>query len=475
MNALVPRATVAQICGHRLRALELYGEAYDALTAANQAIRDAGKALRLAAPTPNPHGFRTDDEKKCFLIGLDVPERTAFLTTARAAVDKDVWAHLVEITDLERLMDKKAKDQLRQQLLRDPPEATEENIFATFAQMAADSGLIFRRGIAECFSNLDRRFRSHDGWKIGSRVVLTSAFGDGGHWSYYANHRDTIRDIERVFFVLDGKEMPPAYAGLVGDIDRERAGRFGARQSMVETDYFRLRCFKNGNAHVWFKRDDLLDKVNQLLGEYYGAAIPEEREPDAATGLNDPKTSLAKNYGFFPTPVAAADQVVKDANLYRREGEPVLTVLEPSAGLGHLAIGIVKAGAIVDCVEIHPERVASLRFAGRYRRVVGCDFLTLQPTADLYDRVVMNPPFDRERDIDHVMHALKFLKPTGFLVAIMSAGTEFRETRKSTAFRALMEQMNARWWDLPAGSFASVGTNVNTVMLRVWKDGRGFW
>src|SRR5690606_26059118 len=38
-------------------------------------------------------------------------------------------------------------------------------------------------------------------------------------------------------------------------------------------------------------------------------------------------------------------------------------------------------------------------------------------------------------------------KPDGLLVAIMSAGTEFRETRKSIAFRALMEKMNARWTD----------------------------
>ena len=62
----------------------------------------------------------------------------------------------------------------------------------------------------------------------------------------------------------------------------------------------------------------------------------------------------------------------------------------------------------------------------------------------------MNPPFDRERDIDHVLHALKFLKDDGRLKAVMSAGTEFRETRKAVAFRALMENMSAEWEDLPA-------------------------
>lgn len=53
-----------------------------------------------------------------------------------------------------------------------------------------------------------------------------------------------------------------------------------------------------------------------------------------------------------------------------------------------------------------------------------------------------------------------------------SAGTEFRETRKSVAFRGLMAKMNAVWEDLPPGSFAEVGTYVNTLIMRVWKDGR---
>ena len=87
----------------------------------------------------------------------------------------------------------------------------------------------------------------------------------------------------------------------------------------------------------------------------------------------------------------------------------------------------------------------------------------------------MNPPFDRERDIDHVMHALKFLKPDGFLISIMSAGTEFRETRKSVAFRTLMQKMNARWRDLPPSSFSTVGTNINTIVLSVWNDSRVFY
>lgn len=475
MTELVPRATIEAIVSRRRVALELYAEAHAALQAASEALDRARLAAQEAAPREtNSYNYLTTPARREFLASLKVPAREDFLATARQLTDADVWAHVIELSELERLMDKTAKDQLRQQLVAEPPEATAENIRATLQGFARDAGTIFRRGIAEAFSKLDRRFRSHDGWKIGSRVILSRAFDDYGSWNYHRNERDTLQDIERAFFVLEGKEPPAAYGGIVGAVEEARRGGSGARQSCVETEFFRLRVFKNGNAHLWFKRDDLLRRVNQLLGEYYGEAIPEEREPDEDTGLHQAKTTPAKRYGFFPTPDPAADEVIAMVPLHRADGEPPLLVLEPSAGTGQLARRCFAKGAIVDCVEIQPHLAKHLRASGLYRRAICADFLAMTPTRQ-YDRIVMNPPFDRERDIDHVMAALPWLKPDGFLLAIMSAGTELRETRKSQAFRNLMRELNAVWRDLPARSFAASGTNVNTIVLRAYVDGRRFW
>lgn len=91
--------------------------------------------------------------------------------------------------------------------------------------------------------------------------------------------------------------------------------------------------------------------------------------------------------------------------------------------------------AIVDCVEVQPGLAEALRGEGIFRRVLACDFLALKPDPEsLYDHVVMNPPFDRERDIDHIMHALDFLKPDGFLIAVMSAGTDFATPARPLLF-----------------------------------------
>ena len=489
-GALVPRSTVETLVRQRNAALLLYGEAHWTLDKASAALQKAAAATAAIAGRENRYNYHQSNDKAKFTGHVETQPHDDYMRHARKIVDTDVWSRIVEITDLERLMDKQAKDELHRQLVEDPPEATVDNIFATLERFAADAGTIFRRGIANCFSKLDRRFRSHDGFKIGSRLILDRMFDEHGWWNYHRDMESTLLDIERTFMVVEGLAVPPTYSGIVGKLRNARQIHHGARQTETEDEYFLIRCYKNGNAHVWFKRDDLLEKVNKLLAEYYGEAVGDGMTKDDG-GLHDPKTSLAKNYGFFPTPDAAAEKLLDDCPLHRGKDDPPLTILEPSAGGGNLArlLAAKRTGGSkyhgeseytyrhdVDCVEVEADRAASLRGERKYRKVYCCDFLAMTADpANLYDRVVMNPPFDRERDIDHVVHALKFLKSGGFLTAIMSAGTEFRETKKSSAFRALMTEMKARWSDLPAGSFSSVGTNVNTIILRVWNDGRNFY
>ena len=74
------------------------------------------------------------------------------------------------------------------------------------------------------------------------------------------------------------------------------------------------------------------------MADYYGEVIPDGTEQDTGPDPLRPKTTLAKNYGHFPTPDGLANaMVVRESCLYRQNGAPPLTVLEPSAGGGKLA------------------------------------------------------------------------------------------------------------------------------------------
>jgi len=361
------------------------------------------------------------------------------------------------------------------------PPVSVKNIQATVESLIGQSHEIFQRSVVNTFTKLDRRFRSHDGFKIGNRVIFERCFNDWGGWNGYGSgsSQQRLMDIERIFLVLDrknrvsddpegshGRLMDPA--SIVWHIDQKRSHE--RAQSEIESAFFKVRIFKNGNMHLWMTRKDLLVQVNRILAGYYGAQVGDQMNDGVDEDpLENRKTAPAKYFGFFPTPPAVAEEVWNKIRPFDyRDTTPL--VLEPSAGTGNLAAEAINRGWDTDCIEMQPHLAAQLENQG-HRRVTCADFLTIEPNP-IYDLVVMNPPFDRERDIDHVTHALKFLKPDGRLVAVMSSGTEWRTTKKSKAFQALMERMKAKWTDLPAGAFSEQGTNVNTVIVSVYKDGR---
>ena len=474
---LIPRATIESIVAQRNAALERFETAYHAINRANEAITKAQQAASAAAPNQvSSYTFQSDRARRNFLCKIDVAPEQEYRNAARRLTDIAVWSYIIEMTELETVMDKEEKDNLRRELQDDPPDVTVENVYATLHRFVREADTIWKRGLANCFCRLDRRFRSHTGWKIGSRVILERAFDEWGHWSYHTNHRDTLTDIERVFFILDGRTPPPHWYGIVSAIQNARSRGMEPHRTYIESEFFRVYVYKNGNCHVWFQRDDLVDKANKVLAAYYGEVLADGDAHEQEEDLFSPKRSVARNFGHFPTPPGVASKVIKSASLARSQDAPPLTVLEPSAGSGNIAQRAVDAGCVVDCVEIQGHLASELQASGLYRNVRHEDFLSRLPHGS-YDRVVMNPPFDLERDIDHVMHAMEFLKPDGLLVAVMSAGTEWRETKKARAFRDRMKALKAKWQDLPAGSFSPVGTNVNTVVLRVWKDGRAqsYW
>jgi len=178
-----------------------------------------------------------------------------------------------------------------------------------------------------------------------------------------------------------------------------------------------------------------------------------------------------KDLEFYETPDEVADYLVRLADI---EGHGPLQILEPSAGKGALirAIRRAKFGNqhTISACEINPQCIPALRELGVFAWIDSWQNVT--PTV-MYDRVIMNPPFSKNQDIDHVMRAWQFLKPGGILVAIMSTHMMFSETKKNVEFREFLNKhstiMNPTWFVLPEGSFKSSGTMANTCIIKVQK------
>ena len=161
---------------------------------------------------------------------------------------------------------------------------------------------------------------------------------------------------------------------------------------------------------------------------------------------------------LFPTPPALAARMVELAGIEAGD-----RVLEPSAGTGNLAKAIRSAvpDAHLDLIEIDPRLCSILKTSGF--EVSCCDFLAASmpvcpDSEDGHDCVLMNPPFSKGQDVAHILHALKFLKPGGRLVALCANGP-----RQQAELRPLA----TNWEELPEGTFAEQGTNVRAALMTV--------
>lgn len=204
---------------------------------------------------------------------------------------------------------------------------------------------------------------------------------------------------------------------------------------------------------------ELRAALRELVAIKTGATIsPEQKKLQDLREL-ERKFINAKIDGFFPTPEELAAEVVARAQI-----DPNCTILEPSAGLGHLAEAIAQA---------HPQN--ALKVIEQNWNLY--DALTLKGFEgergnflehwEHYDRIIMNPPFENLQDIDHVRHAFDLLNAGGRVVAIMSANKE-GDRDKVKEFREFVEEFGSMYKNEPdafKSAFRPTGVNTVTVVL----------
>ena len=472
----LPLPLIERICGRRDAAIIAFKAAVDDYAAtrlqAQQAIDIAGGALKLALSGTDKTDEGDIDNLTYRHLFEPLPDKA--VTDFEKAVDRQAWENLLKQSGVASVMDAKAFEDFRASLMNgDMPPLNVGNVRATFAEFYANAGDMFIRGLVRCFTNLDRRFKSHDGFKIGSRVILDAVFNDFGSFRHNGK-RDTLNDIERVFCRLANR--PKDDGGIVKAIEQWRGAqmRTGLVRGELDTPLFKARIFLNGNIHLWFSPLAPVAKVNDLLAEYYGATIPDAAPASAADEKmrrGETSTAISTDLAFYPTPPAAAAAALD--GLYC--GQPDTKILEPSAGEGALISEWISRGgveALVTAYEIQPDRCAALRKAHPDVNLTCGNFLDVEPTA-IFDYVIMNPPFSGVHWINHVRHGFKFLKAGGTLTAILPVSADVGQSKAHLAFKRWLDKTDIfnrgghRWRDLPINSFEASGTKIQTTILTI--------
>jgi hypothetical protein len=212
---------------------------------------------------------------------------------------------------------------------------------------------------------------------------------------------------------------------------------------------------------------DVAKSLELIGGKWKGGKVfgfvfnedPTELLEEIATGQ---KRNLKKEFQFFATPDDLADYLVGLA-----ETMGVHKILEPSAGQGAIVKAIVRdfPEAEVDCYELMPTNQIILK------KVVGVNLKgdNFFACNGSYDRIIANPPFSKNQDIDHIMHMYQCLNKGGRIVTIASKHWQFCDNKKELAFKNWLSQIGAEVIEIESGKFKESGTMVSTCIIVINK------
>lgn len=278
---LVPSISIANLVNQRAavverltQAIELIRDAHGIALAAHVGlprfvIQHATSNYRGSGELPiTPRSYEPDTNGP--RRGNDERELAGVRELMLKAIDSGGWQYLMSQSGLRSLMDATARAKWDKAILEgDTPELSEANIRSTFKMLHDSRGEMFERGVIACFKSLAWDYKTNLPQKFGKRIVVTYLNGSGGY-----HKGDELDDLLRVMHVLDGQPEPDHRHGVYALLRSASLCCYGAMAGVVENDYLHIRCFKNGNGHVTFKRPDLVVQMNLIIAKHYPGALP---------------------------------------------------------------------------------------------------------------------------------------------------------------------------------------------------------
>ncbi|CAI9388399.1 MULTISPECIES: DUF4942 domain-containing protein [Citrobacter] len=185
-------------------------------------------------------------------------------------IDRSIWRDLMLKSGMLTLMDAEARSQWAKNLEEgDLPAISEANILSTFEQLHHNKQDVFERGIINVFKGLSWNYKTNNPCCFGRKIIINNLVKHN-RWGYSLNwgwRLDQLADLERMFYLLDGKTLPDNRHDV--SIRFMEFVRDNPDQQVFEDELFIIRYFRKGSGHITFKRHDLIECMNDIIAKHY--------------------------------------------------------------------------------------------------------------------------------------------------------------------------------------------------------------
>lgn len=436
---------------------------------------------------------------------------------AIASLDAEYWARVMSMTDVLESMPASKRNEWNKQIREhETPEFLRDTVHSTMNDLLVKRQQFFAERVDGIFRALSAEHLTNRPEGFMKRMIINRMM------TYYQTvDHDTanyIHDLRSVIGTFMGREIPHSRSTDYAISHIYDSGDTGQWHSF-DGGAWKIKLFKKGTAHIDI-HSSMAYRLNQVLASMYPTAIPakfktkpkrfkeheikmdllpfavldeighfRENGDDSITfysttiskqtervlryigGENTwgsnwtfgyPVKDILqdiirtgslpekKTHQFFQTPEALADRVVDIAEIGEKH-----SVLEPSAGHGAICKFLPKER--LTCIELAYFNCRVLQKKGY--SPIQADFL--QWESDLkFDRVILNPPYSKNRALDHLKKARQHLANDGRLVAILPASMKEKE---------FFPGLTHEWSEVLSNEFRESGTGVNVVILTLYR------
>lgn len=262
---VIPSVAIDRIIALRESGLKQFTDALALLSSARRLFLDACSAKYL-------YGY--DICVKDALNWESQPQRAQ--DAIRKTIDGKIWHRLMLDTGMYTLMSTRQRDEWDRQVAGETmPEITLDTVLATFNQLHAGKNDTFEQGVIDLFKSLSWDYKTNCPCRFGKKIIvsrLMESYSSGR--SYFGTlGRSKLDDLTKVFYLLEGRNVPDHRVS-----EGAKFGEFFERErfsgAVYDGEYFTMRYYMKGTAHITFKRPELVSRINDIVARHYPNMLP---------------------------------------------------------------------------------------------------------------------------------------------------------------------------------------------------------
>lgn len=240
-------------------------------------LKRAGQNITLAFGKETTYSDISALPRQCHTVESAVEEVERELRST-------CWNRLIAQLGVRKVLSISRNEELSKKLddKKNLPEITVETVFETFDLLVGNANGFAKEAILEVYNalhvsvvnpgdyNYQNRLKTNQKnatEDLGKKIILTGtvrvSYSGDGYQVQYGRQTDKLTALDKVFHNLDGEPFNDSgyTCPLVDAINT--CGPAGKG----ETEYFKFKCYQNGNLHLEFKHLDLLKEFNRAAND----------------------------------------------------------------------------------------------------------------------------------------------------------------------------------------------------------------